>query len=281
MDEGHTMSFERHEFNTEFTWQGSRRPLRRVTEEQARSWDELGYFVLEDAVDEAARNRLIAAIDPFERAGEEFLRSRGGRIFIARADEITFTTNLALNSPVVREFVSGPLFQDLCLDLVGPDARLYWDMAVYKKPGTNEPFPWHQDNGYTYVDPQQYVTCWVALTDATPENGCPRVLPGAHRRGTYAHKITPLGFVCTERDPEEAVTVPVKAGSIVVMSSLAPHATGPNLTSAVRKALIAEFIPDGAVSVKREKDGTVVRTPCNTERHLPIVRDGRPAMVAA
>ena len=56
--------------------------------------------------------------------------------------------------------------------------RLYWDQAVYKKPDTAAPFPWHQDNGYAYVEPQQYLTCWIALTDATEDNGCPWVVPG-------------------------------------------------------------------------------------------------------
>lgn len=275
------MSYVRHEFNTAFTWQGARSERRRLTAEQARSWDEDGFFVLEDAVDEATRTRLIAAIDPFEKAGEEFLRSKGGRLFIARADEITFTTNLALNSAPVREFATGPLMQDICFDLIGPDARLYWDMAVYKKPGTREPFPWHQDNGYTYVDPQQYVTCWVALTDATPENGCPRVVPGAHRTGTFQHRITPLGFVCTDEEPEQVVTVPAKAGSIVVFSSLAPHATGPNLTSDIRKALIVEYVPEGAVSMHRDKAGELVRTVCDTPRHLVVLKDGRAPESAA
>jgi ectoine hydroxylase-related dioxygenase (phytanoyl-CoA dioxygenase family) len=273
--------FERHEFNTEFTWQASRRPLRRLTEDQARSWDELGFFVYENALDADAREKLIAAIDPFEKAGEEFLRSRGGKMFIARADEITFTTNLALNSAPVREFTLGPVMRDICHDLIGPDVRLYWDMAVYKKPGTKEPFPWHQDNGYTYVDPQQYVTCWVALTDATPDNGCPRVAPRAHLQGTFQHKITPLGFVCTQEEPPGVVTVPVKAGDIVVFSSLAPHATGPNLTTDIRKAFIAEYIPEGAVSVHRDKDGSIVRTVCNLPRHLVVLKDGQPPMDAA
>lgn len=275
------MQFERHEFNTEFQWQAAQRPLRRLTEAQARSWDDHGFFVLEQALDAAECQTLIDAIAPFEKAGEEFLRSRGGKVFIARADEITFTTNLAANAPAVRQFVTSRVMQDLCFDLLGPDVRLYWDMAVYKKPGVKEPFPWHQDNGYSYVDPQQYVTCWVALTDATPENGCPRVVPGAHKQGTYRHQLTPLGFVCTDDEPADVVTVPAKAGDIVVMSSLAPHATGPNLTSEVRKAFIAEYVPDGAHSMSRNQQGGVVRTRCDLDRNLVILKDGRPPIDAA
>src|SRR5690606_22202254 len=114
--------------------------------------------------------------DPIEARVEAFLRSRpDGRLFIARAGEITFSTHLVLRSALLRAFCASPLFQDLGHDLIGPDVRLYWDQAVYKKPEADRDFPWHQDNGYAFVEPQQYLTCWVALSDATLENGCPWV----------------------------------------------------------------------------------------------------------
>ena len=48
---------------------------------------------------------------------------------------------------------------------------MYWDQEVYKKPEKPRRVPWHQDNGYTYIEPQQYLTIWLALTDATEEMG--------------------------------------------------------------------------------------------------------------
>ena len=104
----------------------------------------------------------------------------------------------------MRTLVTSKVFQDLCHDLIGPNARLYWDMAVYKKPDTIAQFPWHQDNGYTFVDPQQYLTCWVALSDATLENGCPWVLPGAHKQGTLAHRATRVGLARAGRQCRHA-----------------------------------------------------------------------------
>ena len=126
---------------------------------------------------------------------------------------------------------------------------------MYKKPGTEFPFPWHQDNGYAFVEPQQYLTCWVALTDATEENGCPWVVPGLHRLGTLAHEYSDIGFVCL-REPEGAVPVPAPAGSIVVFSSLTPHSTGPNRTGTVRKSYIVQFAPVG----RRRGPGRARRT---------------------
>jgi phytanoyl-CoA hydroxylase len=264
-----------HELNTSFAWADHDGPFRAVTAAQARQYDERGFFVLEDALGRREVDALVAAIDPLEARGEEKLRDmEGGRFFIARADEITFTTHLVLQSRVLRDFTTSALLADVCADLIGPAVRLYWDQAVYKKPGTESPFPWHQDNGYAFVEPQQYLTCWVALTDATEENGCPWVVPGLHRRGTLAHEYTDIGFVCL-REPADAVAVPVRAGSIVVFSSLTPHSTGPNRTTAVRKAYIVQFAPVGATVVRLEPGGSARRFPADDEsRQYEVLRRG-------
>ena len=129
--------------------------------------------------------------------------------------------------------------------------NLYWDQAVYKKPEKPRRFPWHQDNGYAFVEPQQYLTIWLALTDATVDNGCPWVVPGLHRRGTLAHRyVDPLGFECLH-DPPGAVAAEVPAGGAVVFSSLTPHLTGPNTTAEVRKAYIIQYAPAGAEILAR------------------------------
>jgi ectoine hydroxylase-related dioxygenase (phytanoyl-CoA dioxygenase family) len=122
-------------------------------------------------------------------------------------------------------------------------------------------FPWHQDNGYTYIEPQQYLTCWVALTDATRDNGCPWVAPGLHRHGTLAHHMTDAGWECLTDDPADATPVEAPAGSIVVFSSLTPHKTGPNVTDGVRKAYIVQFAPDGAVAWRAGERGEAQNDP--------------------
>jgi ectoine hydroxylase-related dioxygenase (phytanoyl-CoA dioxygenase family) len=266
-----------HELNTSFTWSEHRGPFRVITEAQARRYDEDGVFVLEDALGQDEVDALTAAIDPFEARQADALRElEGGRFFIARADEITFTTHLVREAPSLRAFTHTALLTDLCADLLGPDVRLYWDQAVYKKPGTESPFPWHQDNGYAFVEPQQYLTCWVALTDATEDNGCPWVVPGLHRRGTLAHDYSDIGFVCL-RDPAEAVAVPARAGSIVVFSSLTPHSTGPNRTDGTRKAYIVQYAPAGAAVVRPRPGGPGQRVVADDEtRQYEVLRGGQP-----
>ncbi len=269
----------KHRSNTDFEWRNHSGPYRIISEDQARQYDEQGFFIFEDAFDVETMRELIAVIDPIEEALATFVREKfDGKAFIMRSDEITFSTHIVTQSEVARDFTRSPFFRDLTHDLLGPDVRLYWDQSVYKKPNTRDVFPWHQDNGYTYVEPQHYLTCWVSLTDADEENGCPMVYPGIHRGGTLDHQLTDLGWDCVGDEEVDAIAAPVRAGSVVVFSSLTPHMTVPNLTSdRVRKSYIVQFAPDGA-EVLTEKDGEVIRTRADAEdRQYRILKDGAPA----
>ena len=87
--------------------------------------------------------------------------------------EITFTSGAVLTSDACRAFVRHPVFQGITRDIIAGRPRLYNDQAVYKKAAPARNFPLHQDNGYAYIEPQLYLTCWVALTDADEQSGCP------------------------------------------------------------------------------------------------------------
>jgi ectoine hydroxylase-related dioxygenase (phytanoyl-CoA dioxygenase family) len=227
--------------------------------------------LLEAAFDQETVQAVMAAIDPLEAEANAALAAAGRqKVGIARADEIVFSPHLVARSPVLKCFSRHPIFQQLTRELIGPDVRLYWDQLVYKKPGTADEFPWHQDNGYTFVLPQQYLTCWVALTDATLANGCPWIIPGAHLRGTLAHRWTDLGFECL-RNPKGALPLEVGAGSIAVFSSLTPHRTGPNLTDSTRKSYILQYAPEGAVMYPR---GAEPRAADDPNWQYAILKDG-------
>ncbi|MGH7011743.1 MAG: phytanoyl-CoA dioxygenase family protein, partial [Caulobacteraceae bacterium] len=160
------------------------------------------------------------------------------------------TTHLVMRSPVLRSFAADRKVQAICHDLIGARVRLYWDQAVYRKTGRQQEFPWHQDNGYTFIEPQQYLTLWIPLVDVDEENGCPWVAPGLHLSGTLAHWTTDFGLQCLET-PAEAAAVPASAGDIIAFSSLTPHRTGPNhRVGTVRKAYILQYAPDGAETIR-------------------------------
>ena len=190
-------NFRKHPLNKNFVWRQPSPPYELITREQAQLYREQGGFVFYDAFDQAELAALLADLDAAENTANEFNKAVApDQRSISRADEIVFSPHLVTRSNVAKSFAQHPTLVALCRDLIGPRVRLYWDQLVYKRPGTADEFPWHQDNGYTFVEPQQYLTCWVALNDATVENGCPWIAPGVHSNGTLHHKWTNLGFQC-------------------------------------------------------------------------------------
>jgi ectoine hydroxylase-related dioxygenase (phytanoyl-CoA dioxygenase family) len=266
-----------HPWNSGFVWSDHTGSCSTITTVQAARFDELGYFVLEDVVDAETLAALDAALARGDQRAQEFLAGApDGRFGVAGLDTQVIAPHAVTRSRVARELAAHEAIAGIARDLIGPDVRMYWDQSVYKQPNGAEPVLWHQDNGYTYVEPQAYLTCWVAITDATPDNGCVSVMPGVHREGTLAHRSTPIGEECWGDWPT-SVEVPVRAGSVVVFSSLTPHATKRNQTDTVRKAYILQYIPDGAVILRgNPAKGPATRAEVigDDERCFPIVRDG-------
>jgi len=272
-----------HPWNHDFAWEASPPPHRFLRDDQVAQFDDEGFVVVPDVFDADTLAAVIADTDRFEAEVDAFLAQQAeGRISIAEAGAITFSTHLVTRSPHLAAFARHPFFLGACADLIGPDANLYWDQAVYKKPEKPRRFPWHQDNGYAYVEPQQYLTCWVALTDATADNGCPQVARGLHRKGTLAHTyVDPLGWECLT-DPDDVAVAEVGAGGVVVFSSLTPHLTGPNTTDGVRKAYILQYAPAGATVLRGDpKKGAepASREPAdNPDWQFPVLRAGEPVV---
>ena len=271
-----------HPWSEAFQWNDPTGPFLRLSSDEAASFSANGFVVLRGVLDPALIESVRSVVDELEKEREAELEAKGGREGISQQKAITFSAHLAAKSAVLRDFVMHRVYAELCCDLVGPDVNLYWDQAVYKKPENPRRFPWHQDNGYTFVLPQQYLTCWTPLTTATLDNGCPQIVPGMHKLGTLKHAyVEPLGWECFEDPPSPPVATPVEPGDIAVFSSLAPHLTGPNVTANTRKAYIVQFAPVGAeVLVGNPADGPPTgRKLCDApDWQFAVVRRGAPVM---
>jgi ectoine hydroxylase-related dioxygenase (phytanoyl-CoA dioxygenase family) len=239
-----------HGYNTRFAWQDVPRQGGVLDAAMADQFDEQGFCLLRGVLDPALVDTLREEVDGFDAQRTAALAERAsGERDISAPDAVTFSAQLVKKSPLLKDFSRSPLFAGLGADLIGPDVRLYWDQAVYKRPEPTRDFPWHQDTGYQFTLPQHYLTCWIPLVDATVENGCPWMAPGLHRLGTLQHWWTDFGWRCLE-DAPDAVPVEAKAGDIVCFSSLAPHRTGPNTSSDIRKAYILQYAADGMTAAK-------------------------------
>lgn len=221
-----------------------------ITREQHEMMDSRGFCVLEDVFTRADMHALARAIETYQTRHQEEIARQGGASGISRASEIIFTSHLAEQDADIMRFCRRPEFVAIATSLLGDDVDLYWNQSVYKMPEGAKEFPWHQDDGYTPVSPSPYLTLWLAINDATLDNGCISALPGSHHRGLLPHEQTPLGLAChPPDDPDQGVRVPVRAGSIAVFWSLTAHKSGANVSNGVRKAYIIQYAKAGLKSL--------------------------------
>ena len=269
-----------HPWNTQFSWENAIQRSGFLTQQQIDQYNNEGFLLLEGVIPQQEIEDLTSTLDAHAKETEGFLQAmEDGRLSIAESGAILFGIHPSIRFPEAKEFLSSEPFTSIAHDLIGPDVRLYWDQIVYKQTQKPRRFPWHQDNGYGFVEPQQYLTCWVPLVDVNRENGCPWIVPHVHLKGTLAHSyIEPLGYECFEEHPN-AIPIEAKAGSIVIFSSLTPHMTGANTTSETRKAYILQYAPEGSFLLKGDPSAgePEIREAANEpNRQFAILKDGIP-----
>ncbi|MCJ1287086.1 hypothetical protein MMC26_006434 [Xylographa opegraphella] len=85
-------------------------------------------------------------------------------------------------SPPFRAATLTPAAAAVARDLGFRDPRVLQSMVICKQPEIGGRVPPHQDSTFLYTDPPSAVGFWIALEDATRENGCLSFARGSHRR---------------------------------------------------------------------------------------------------
>lgn len=161
-------------------------------------------------------------------------------------DEITQNTPMHFG-PAVFDLVTCSPILDVVEALIGPEITSNPIQHLRIKPPRpalqeNEirahvtQTDWHQDRGVGLeeADQTEMVTVWIAMTDATEENGCLQVMPGTPDTMLPHCPKTQTAIADGFIDQTQALPLPVRAGGIVLLHPLTPHASLPNGTDAFR-----------------------------------------------
>ncbi len=195
-----------------------------------------GYYVAEE---------LFSAAE-MDRAKEE-VRAVLNKVAPERANKVDngVYVGLTLNSEFFKQLNGDRRIADIWEEIFGPNIEFWSDKIVYKSAGVDFGSPWHQD--YTYWKGANKYSVWIALDDATPENGCLKFIPGSHR-SEVAHKGEDkdgVGFINRLRpedvDENKAVVMPARKGTAVFFHDLTLHSSFPNKTGKDRWALISTY----------------------------------------
>ncbi|MDE0008584.1 MAG: phytanoyl-CoA dioxygenase family protein, partial [Gammaproteobacteria bacterium] len=139
--------------------------------------------------------------------------------------------------------------------LIGEHFAL-WNSSFFAKParvGTRT--PWHQDGEYWPIRPLATCSVWIAVDPATTENGCLRIIPGAHRRRELGqHDFNgakglslPLELRQGEFDESRARDIVLERGQVSLHDIFLVHGSEPNHSEHPRRGMTLRYMPTTSV----------------------------------
>jgi phytanoyl-CoA hydroxylase len=158
--------------------------------------------------------------------------------------------------PRIEAMAYEPNLIRLVTHLLGSEPEMFQEMALLKPPGIGREKPWHQDHAYFNLpEGTPVVGVWIALDEATPENGCMHFLPGRHKSGPIPHFNRRDWQICDTEilGNDQAVAAPLKAGGFVIFDGLVPHGTPHNRTNTRRRALQFHYVAKGTPRISTEE----------------------------
>ncbi|MEU5665110.1 phytanoyl-CoA dioxygenase family protein [Streptomyces longwoodensis] len=218
------------------------------------TYREDGFVVLRDALSseevDTLRREAVAVCRGDRGAVAGLVPARAGE-----SDEEVIRRYVCVHFPhkiskVAHAALLHPVVVDALVRLVGPNVKAMQSMLFTKsegKPGQ----AWHQDEFWIPTRDRSLTGAWIALDDATVDNGCLWVIPGSHRRGVLYpdREHDDPRFDCTVEayafpyGDDDAVPVEVPAGSVVLFDGYLLHRSLPNSgRRGLRRALVNHYM---------------------------------------
>jgi len=137
-----------------------------------------------------------------------------------------------------------PIFNKICLNknildavesIIGKNILICGTTLFIKNPNKKGFVSFHQDAKYIGLEPHNWVTVWLAVTDANEHNGCMRMLPGSHKENLKTHEqkfdennLLTRGQTIINVSLDETDPIILKAGQVSLHHPLVVHGSGLN-----------------------------------------------------
>jgi Phytanoyl-CoA dioxygenase (PhyH) len=191
----------------------------------------------------------VPVMSPQEASGlrrrlEAFEATQGGRL------EATQRSRSHLLFKWLDDLIRDPRILDPIEQLIGPDVLCWSTIFWIKDAGSKSFVSWHQDNTYWGLSSRKVVTAWFAISEASLQAGCMKVMPGSHLGHTLVHEDTydadnmlTRGQTISSIDETRAVSMPLHAGEMSLHNYCLAHGSGPNLSADRRIGVSMHFMP--------------------------------------
>lgn len=196
----------------------------------------------------------------FRRRFEAYETANGGWYELSKGQK------LYLLQTWVTDLVLHPRVLDAVEDILGPDI-LCWGTSLFVKDAHNPSFvSWHQDATYWGLDRPDVVTAWIALSPATLESGCMKVVPGSQHwqqlehRDTLAREnlLTRGQELAVEVEEDQAVAMPLAPGEMSLHHVLLAHASEPNRSDDRRIGVAIRYVAPHVRQINGDRDSALL-----------------------
>ena len=146
---------------------------------------------------------------------------------------------------------------DLISKAIGIESPLLMQsMYIFKQPNIGGEVICHQDSTFLYTKPDTVIGFWVALEDATIENGCLWVASGSHKgplRKLFTRENDKMKMIILDETPFEKTDTPIEIvkGGLILLHGRLPHYSCENTSSKSRHAYTLHII-DGKKQYPKE-----------------------------
>jgi ectoine hydroxylase-related dioxygenase (phytanoyl-CoA dioxygenase family) len=153
-------------------------------------------------------------------------------------------------SPVIKEFLTQENIVSVLTQTISPNIKCMQSMLFVKGPGKAGQ-AWHQDEFYIPTRDKSLIGVWIAIDDATVENGCLWIIPGSHKPGyimpriaSHSNEYADVDTIDINRyNKEDIIPVEVKSGSVVFFNGYLLHSSLRNKTANnFRTALVNHYM---------------------------------------
>ena len=238
----------------------SSRLATKLTVDQTESWEQHGFFLVRGFEAEPTMSTMLERVIEIAQtaaAGEDIRP-----VFVlpearptpngVNAEDLVSKVFRLHRDPTFAAFATNERLLGLLANLFGPDIDVFLSQFIFKNPGAMGQ-PWHQDSYYFPFEPDHQVGIWLAVTEASIENGCLHVLPGSHVEPVHEHvpDARPganYGYVeIVDHDMTEATAVLMDPGDLLVFDSHLMHRSTDNVSDGIRAAMVYHYSPAGTV----------------------------------
>ena len=191
---------------------------------QIKQYEDEGFVAPIDALTLEEANKIREELEYIEKKWPNELEGLG-------------RNNTHYISPVFDKVVHNSKILDAVEDIIGKNILVGGTTLFIKEPDQKGFVSFHQDAKYIGFEPHNWVTAWLAITDANEENGCMRMWPGSHKNEIKNHEEkfnNNQGNLLTRGQTIENVpinkTVPIvlKAGQMSLHHPKTIHGSGIN-----------------------------------------------------